>query len=375
MFKKILRFLLASLVLVSAVMLTAGCGGKSYTLTYNALSWDEVKGADGYRVYDGDALIGETTDTAFLLREDAGQHNIRLVSYKGDKDKEICNFSYSVPALSEKAYTCAAEFEEEQTSEQSYFSAAQHLKIDYTGSEKTTDSFSKVINLANNVKKVSIVSDRRITVRASFVIQKRTEDIEFELENVVLQGLQTQQYAISYDGGYQASSGCLILKLFGIYNSVLSGYIAPKGEDGERSGLFKHGETGGAGGDGGGAISAGEIYVISEGDAVFTGGNGGDGGNGGNASGLNKVGSGGKGGNGGNAVTGTKLSLFMLNGAFSASGGKGGDGGKRGDPVDSGGLTSERYDGKDGTDGTGLAVTEKIALRGDFGEDKNNENA
>ena len=74
--------------------------------TYNALSWDEVKGADGYRVYDGDALIGETTDTAFLLREDAGQHNIRLVSYKGDKDKEICNFSYSVPALSEKAYTC-----------------------------------------------------------------------------------------------------------------------------------------------------------------------------------------------------------------------------------------------------------------------------
>lgn len=348
MFKKILRFLLASLVLVSAVMLTAGCGGKSYTLTYNALSWDEVKGADGYRVYDGDALIGETTDTAFLLREDAGQHNIRLVSYKGDKDKEICNFSYSVPALSEKAYTCAAEFEEEQTSEQSYFSAAQHLKIDYTGSEKTTDSFSKVINLANNVKKVSIVSDRRITVRASFVIQKRTEDIEFELENVVLQGLQTQQYAISYDGGYTASSGCLILKLFGIYNSVLSGYIAPKGEDGERSDWFQHGGTGGAGGDGG---------------------------NGGNASGLNKVGSGGKGGNGGNAVTGTKFSLFMLNGAFSASGGKGGDGGKRGDPVDSGGLTSERYDGKDGTDGTGLAVTEKIALRGDFGEDKNNENA
>ena len=375
MFKKILRFLLVSLVLVSAVMLTAGCGGKSYTLTYNALSWDEVKNADGYRVYDGDALIGETTDTAFLLREDAGQHNIRLVSYKGDKDKEICNFSYSVPALSEKAYTCAAEFEEEQTSEQSYFSAAQHLKIDYTGSEKTTDSFSKVINLTSNVKKVSIVSDRRITVRASFVIQKRTEDIEFELENVVLHGLQTQQYAISYDGGYTASSGCLILKLFGIYNSVLSGYIAPKGEDGERSDWFQHGGTGGAGGDGGGAISAGEIYVISEGDAVFTGGNGGDGGNGGNASGLNKVGSGGKGGNGGNAVTGTKISLFMLNGAFSASGGKGGDGGKRGDPVDSGGLTSGRHDGKDGTDGTGLAVTEKIALRGDFGEDKNNENA
>lgn len=375
MFKKILRFLLAAFVLVSAVMLTAGCGGKSYTLTYNALSWDEVKGADGYRVYDGDALIGETTDTAFLLREDAGQHNIRLVSYKGDKDKEICNFSYSVPALSEKAYTCAAEFEEEQTSEQSYFSAAQHLKIDYTGSEKTTDSFSKVINLTSNVKKVSIVSDRRITVRASFVIQKRTEDIEFELENVVLHGLQTQQYAISYDGGYTASSGCLILKFFGIYNSVLSGYIAPKGEDGERSDWFQHGGTGGAGGDGGGAISAGEIYVISEGDAVFTGGNGGDGGNGGNASGLNKVGSGGKGGNGGNAVTGTKFSLFMLNGAFSASGGKGGDGGKRGDPVDSGGLTSERYDGKAGADGTGLAVTEKIALRGNFGEEEDSENA
>lgn len=373
--EKTLKILTVFLALIAAVTLSAGCTGKSHTLTYNALSWEEVKNAEGYRIYDGDTVIGETTDTAFLLREDAGQHNIRLVSYKGDKDKEICNFSYSVPALSEKIYNGADAFEEEQTSEQSYFSAAQHLKIDYTGSEKTTDSFSKVINLANNVKKVSIVSDRRITVRASFVIQKRTEDIEFELENVVLHGLQTQQYAISYDGGYQASSGCLILKLFGVYNSVLSGYIAPKGEDGERSDWFQHGGTGGAGGDGGGAISAGEIYVISEGDAVFTGGNGGDGGNGGNASGLNKVGSGGKGGNGGNAVTGTKFSLFMLNGAFSASGGKGGDGGKRGDPVDSGGLTSGRYDGKDGTDGTGLAVTEKIALRGNFGEDKNNENA
>ena len=65
--------------------------------------------------------------------------------------------------IRDRAYTCAAEFEEEQTSEQSYFSAAQHLKIDYTGSEKTTDSFSKVINLANNVKKVSIVSYHRIT--------------------------------------------------------------------------------------------------------------------------------------------------------------------------------------------------------------------
>lgn len=242
-----LKILTVFLALIAAVTLSAGCTGKSHTLTYNALSWEEVKNAEGYRIYDGDTVIGETTDTAFLLREDAGQHNIRLVSYKGDKDKEICNFSYSVPALSEKAYTCAAEFEEEQTSEQSYFSAVQHLKIDYTGSEKTTDSFSKVINLASNVRKVSIISDRRITVRASFVIQKRTEDIEFELENVVLHGLQTQQYAISYDGGYQASSGCLILKLFGIYNSVLSGYIAPKGEDGERSGWFKHGETGGAG--------------------------------------------------------------------------------------------------------------------------------
>lgn len=373
--EKTLKILTVFLALIAAVTLSAGCTGKSHTLTYNALSWEEVKNAEGYRIYDGDALIGETTDTAFLLRPDAGQHNIRLESFEGEKSKQIAEFSYSVPALSEKIYNGADAFEEEQTSEESYFSAAQHLKIDYTGSGKAGDEFTKVINLASNVRKVSIISDRRITVRASFVIQKRTEDIEFELENIVLQGLENEQYAISYDGGYTASSGCLILKLFGVYNAVLCGYVAPKGEDGERSGWFKHGETGGNGGDGGGAISAGEIYVISEGDAVFTGGNGGIGGNGGDAGGINKVGNGGNGGKGGNAVTGTKFSLFMLNGAFSASGGSGGTGGKRGNPVDSGGLTSDRYDGKAGADGTGLAVTEKIALRGDFGEDKNNENA
>ena len=249
--EKTLKILTVFLALIAAVTLSAGCTGKSHTLTYNALSWEEVKNAEVYRIYDGDTVIGETTDTAFLLRPDAGQHNIRLESFEGEKSKQIAEFSYSVPALSEKIYNGADAFEEEQTSEESYFSAAQHLKIDYTGSGKAGDEFTKVINLASNVRKVSIISDRRITVRASFVIQKRTEDIEFELENIVLHGLQTQQYAISYDGGYQASSGCLILKLFGIYNSVLSGYIAPKGEDGERSDWFQHGGTGGEGGCGG----------------------------------------------------------------------------------------------------------------------------
>ena len=340
--EKTLKILTVFLALIAAVTLSAGCTGKSHTLTYNALSWDEVKGADGYRVYDGDTVIGETTDTAFLLRPDAGQHNIRLVSYKGDKDKEICNFSYSVPALSEKIYNGADAFEEEQTSEESYFSAAQHLKIDYTGSGKAGDEFTKVINLASNVRKVSIISDRRITVRASFVIQKRTEDIEFELENIVLQGLQTQQYAISYDGGYTASSGCLILKLFGVYNAVLCGYVAPGGEDGERSGWFKHGETGGNGGDGGGAISAGEIYVISEGDAVFTGGHGGDG------------------GNGGSGITAEKVFVNVSTGKpLKAAGGEGGSGGAKGAGANSLGSN----DAEDGSKGTPV-VGEQIIIKG-----------
>ena len=359
----------AVLVAVFVCVLFFGCGKSGYVLTYNALTWDSVAGEAGYKIYHGETLLADTADNAYIFRLAAGNHSIGLYSYMNGKDKKIAEFTYSVPELSEKTYASAEQFEAEQTSDESYFSAAQHLVIDYRGSDVVRDTFNKAINLAASVKKVSILADRRTTVNANFVIQKRQADIEFELENIILQGNADVENTIAYGEDASESEGSVIIKLFGSYNAIYCGYLPPSGANGQNSAMFQHGGTGGAGADGGSAVRGKSVYIISEGDAVFAGGNGGNGGKGGNASGINCVGSGGRGGNGGDAIKADEVKLFMLKGAFSATGGKGGAGGKRGDTVN-GGLINNRTDGADGKDGAGAAAGEKTALRGSFGEER-----
>lgn len=367
---KKLKWTAAVLVAVFSGMLFFGCSqGSLYTLTYNALTWDTVIGEEGYKIYDGETLLVDTADNACLLRLAPGNHTIALHSYGKGRSMKFAEFSYFVPELSEKTYTSAEQFEAEQTSDESYFSAAQHLIIDYRGTDVVRDAFTKAINLTSSVKKVSILADKRTTVNANFVIQKRQSDIEFELENIILQGNTDVENTIAYDEEASDSEGSIVIKLFGSYNAIYCGYLPPSGADGENSALFQHGGTGGAGGDGGSAVRGNSVCIISEGDAVFAGGNGGNGGKGGNASGLNCVGSGGRGGNGGDAIKADKVQLFMLNGTFSATGGKGGAGGKRGDTYN-GGLINNRTDGADGANGAGTAAGEKIALRGSFEEEQ-----
>ncbi len=359
----------AVFIAVLACVLFLGCSNSNYTLTYNALMWDTVTGEEGYKIYDGETLLIDTADNACILRLAAGNHTIGLHSYGKGKSMKIAEFSYSVPELSEKTYTDAEQFEAEQASDESYFSAAKHLVIDYRGTDVVRDSFTKPINLAASVKKVSILADKRTTVNANFVIQKRQDDIEFELENIILQGNKEVENTIAYGEGASDSAGSLIIKLFGSYNAIYCGYLPPSGANGANSAMFQHGGTGGAGAAGGSAVRGKSVCIISEGDAVFVGGNGGSGGKGGNASGINCVGSGGKGGDGGDAVRADAVKLFMLKGTFSATGGTGGAGGKRGD-THNGGLINNRTDGADGQAGTGVAAGEKTALRGSFGEEQ-----
>lgn len=124
-----------------------------------------------------------------------------------------------------------------------------------------------------------------------------------------------------------------------------------------------------AGCTGGGAISAGEIYVISEGDAVFTGGNGGIGSNGGTGGEakkglfgiyINEGGHGGDGGNGGSGITAEKVFVNVSTGKpLKAAGGEGGSGGAKG----AGANSLGNNDAEDGSKGTPV-VGEQIIIKG-----------
>ena len=240
-------------------------GKSGYVLTYNALTWDAVAGEAGYKIYDGETLLADTADNAYIFRLAAGNHSIGLYSYMNGKDKKIAEFTYSVPELSEKTYASAEQFEAEQTSDESYFSAAQHLVIDYRGSDVVRDTFNKAINLAASVKKVSILADRRTTVNANFVIQKRQADIEFELENIILQGNADVENTIAYGEDASESEGSVIIKLFGSYNAIYCGYLPPSGANGQNSAMFQHGGTGGASGKRGDTVNGGLINNRTDG--------------------------------------------------------------------------------------------------------------
>lgn len=370
--KRIISLCLTAAVIVGACMLV-GCdaiGKHLYTEYYGAVTWVTTKADEGTRIYSDGEVIGEFAKgvDASILRLPEGEHEIEIKGYKGEKEAKTARFTYSVPKLSKAVYHGSDEFTAEQEDGNEYFFyEAQHLILDYQGSGVTSDRFDKTINIASTVKKVSILSDKRLDLTASFTILKRNEDIEFELENVNLRGSKNSEYVIDYDGNPQDSGGGLILKAFGTYNSVISNYSAPDGTKGDDDGFFKHATSGTAGGNGGGAVRANKLVIISEHDIAFSASDGGNGGAGGNASGFNKSGNGGSGGNGGNAVSSATVELFLLDGKIVATGGKGGNGGKGG----SGGGSN----GANGALGLGIQAETKTELYGSFGENSDEKNS
>lgn len=365
--------------LILGVSLMSGCDAISkhlYTEYYGALTWVTTDVEEGTRLYADGAVIGEYAKgvDAAILRLPEGNHEIEIVSYKGDKESKTVGFNYNVPQLSKSVFSSGAEFASSQEEGDEYFFYEnQHLVFDYRNTGLTSDRIDKRINIASTVKKVSILSDAKIDLEASFLILKRNEDIEFELENVNLRGLKNTEYVIDYDGSPQESGGGLILKAFGARNSVQSGYKASNGARGEHSQGFafgKHATSGTAGGNGGGAVRANKFIIISEHDAAFSASDGGKGGDGGDADGANNSGNGGSGGKGGNAVECVTAELFLLDGNLIASGGKGGVGGSGG----KGGIR-DGGNGAIGADGVGINAQTKTELYGSFGGKDDEKNA
>ena len=354
--KKMRKLFAAGIALLAAVVLMfslAGCGG-GVTVNYSAVEW---KG-DGAKIYDGETLVGETVTNAYLLRLAGGEHTITLK--RGDK--QFASFSYTVPTLTEKVYKSAAELETEHGGE-IYFNEAEHLVLDFRGSSVRSDAFSAPVHLASNVKKVSVLADSRFTLTCSFIIQQRADDITFEFERIVLFGLSTEPNAIGYADG-ATPQGKLILSFFGVGNSVSSGFAAKNGRSGSDKGWIGTGGNGENGENGGCAVKGGEIVILSETDVAFNGTNGGNGGNGGDATVLAKAGNGGNGGNGGAAIEGTSVTLFMVEGVFTATAGTGGKAGSAGGRA----LGGAGSNGKAGTTPAGVTAETKDALRGSFNE-------
>lgn len=355
----------AAAALLLALCVSSGCAQPAATLALerNALSWNEVSGAEGYLVYDGEKLLAETQDTAVLLRTGSGERKISVyISEDGEKGKPVGETVYISPQYTQLKFTGSKELSDYRREDGYYLYGAQHIVIDYRGGSASRDDFSGALYIANDVMKLSILSDRRITVRADLVIQQRAEEFALDLENVILQGAGKMPAAVSFDESVQAPQAALVLSMYGAYNAVLCGYNAPDGAAGHPEDVLVHAGSGGRGGDGGNAVKAGELYLFAEGDTRFSGGNGGSGGRGADASGLNKHGSGGNGGNGGAAILCSDFSYFCVSGSLDARGGRGGSGGAEGE----GGFDINCTPGSSGSDGTGIAADKTKILRGEL---------
>lgn len=337
----------AVLAAVCAIAMS-GCTGKDkFAQLYGGVTWKE---SGAVRIYDGEELVAEPSadEDAYVLRLGTGEHAIRIVN---GKNKEVAAFTYSVPKGTVREYASAADLQAEYN-DGIYFTAAEHLRLDYTDSGKSSDAFTEAIHLGANVRKVSIVSDARMRLTASFVLQARKQDIEFELENVELTGQSDTVSVIGYEEGASTANHTLVLRTFGIYNAIKCGYYAPSGSKGADSAVLQHGGNGGTGATGGNAVAAGNVAIVAAGDLLLQGGNGGRGGDGGSADGANQRGNGGNGGAGGSAIACDKLQLFAL-GNVTATGGVGGEGGKKG-VRNSGWDLSPRSDGSAGAQGAGI---------------------
>ena len=358
-------YICSTIILTLCMGVFCGCdiiNNRMYKENYGALTWVTTKVDEGTRIYaNGDLVESFPQDkNAYILRLDKGTYDIEIKGFKGEKEIRTAKFQYVVPSLTETRYTSSEEFAADQDRRDEYFFyQSQHLILDYRGTGISSDSISARINIAKTVKKVSILSDKRMNLNASFLILKRDDDIEFELENIHLTGLRNSKYVIDYDGDEVESvgEGLLVIKAFGSTNSIASKYSASDGVNGENGQGIVHATSGTPGEKGGGAIRANKLLLISEKDFAVSAYNGGNGGNGGEKGSITVSGYGGNGGDGGDAISCDTIQLFILDGKFNAVGGKGGKGGRGG---------TGKSDGSSGSEGVGVRANTKTELFGSF---------
>lgn len=296
----------------------------------DCLTWEPVKNADVYYIYQNGKKIGEATEGEYVVG--ALEADSEFYVMAEDKDKNILSrASNSITVSKNCNYT-----------EEEILDLSQE------------DTWSG--NIEANIRQVILKKDA--TVTAKFKLKEREQDITFVLENTQVVGENViEDLQLDYDCPYgviiQTKGTSSIQGKKGYY------YAETFPIDSQKDGIN--------GGDGGNAIYASNVVIQGEGDLTIAGGDGGKGSNGAATSAYKTYvpGKGSHGGDGGNGIVCKTTFVNMdKNGTVTINAGKGGAKGKMGENgsiatglwVDLGNAFLQNYDiGRAGDDGISLS--------------------
>jgi len=302
-----------------------------YVREYGAcLTWETVKDADVYYVYQNGTKIGETTEGEYVVGALEADSEFYVVAE--DTDKNVQSKESNVVTVSKNCN----------------YTAEEVLDL---SEEDTWEG-----NIEANVRQVILKKDA--TVTAKFKLKEREQDITFVLDNTQVIGKNViEDLRLDYNCPYgviiQTKGTSSIQGQEGFHNEE----IFPVNS--EKNGVD--------GGDGGNAIYASNVVIQGEGNLTITGGDGGDGSDGAATSAYKAYvpGKGSDGGDGGDGIVCKTTFVNMdKNGTVTITAGKGGAKGKMGKNnsiatglwVDIGDFLWENYDvGEAGDDGISLS--------------------
>ncbi len=313
-----------------------------YILSFGSyLYWQPISNATEYEIYENETFVKTVTNTKYELGEVQNDSTYYIIAKNGNVKSKKSNIAY----VSKNCNFADSEI---------YYFSPTH----YTGT------------ISANVRKVVIKGN----FSADIVLQERTSDITFELNNARLEGLSAEnniyrRITANYNVILDINGECTI--------NGKSGWDGRSFDDSKYDDKCLDGYDGSTGGNG---ICVPTLIIQGSGKLTVKGGKGGNGGNGSSAKGvtnINKPGKGSFGGNGGTALlteylimnTQSDVILDLTDGA----GGKKGHIGKHDDNVVGAtqALADGSYwiftDGKNGVSslGTIFNTSGKIYLNGE----------
>ena len=308
-----------------------------YVLSFGSfLSWAPCKNAETYTVYCGDSVVGTTEQTRFDI-------------VPGEED-----LTYTVVANSVTRGVSSSPSNEAVVGKISGF--AEEEILDLSGQTPGT-----LYTVSSDVRKVVCISDSPVSYNTRFVLQSRTQDIVFELQNVTFRSsgdaviiTENKTYSRARENWnliLDISGEC---SLEGIDHTALPAQPASDSE--------KRGTNGTAGTDG---VLVPTAIVRGGGTLHIIGGDGGPGGKGADSTfwAAKYYGDGGNGGDGGDGVICQYFVMQMDDiGKVYLSGGAGGT---RGAPGNNGSIITGPWNTSNYNEHYGASGAAGTSLRGE----------
>ncbi|MBQ8394532.1 MAG: hypothetical protein IJX49_03060 [Clostridia bacterium] len=301
----------------------------------DCLTWEPVKNADVYYIYQDGKKIGESTEGEYVVGALETDSEFYIVAE--DKDKNIQSKNSNTVTVSKNCNYTAEEI------------------LDLSKEDTWSGDIEATVR--------QVILQKDATVTANFKLKEREQDITFVLENTQLVGENViEDLQLDYDCPY----GVII------QTKGTSSIQGKEGYHNEEVFPVNSQKDGVNGGDGGNAIYASNVVIQGEGDLTIAGGHGGKGSNGADTSAYKAYvpGRGSHGGDGGDGIV-CKTTFVNMDkkGTVTISAGKGGAKGNMGKNgsimtglwVDVGDFLWQNYDigkaGEDGVSVSGIVLT------------------